>query len=84
MKQSDFLILGAGVAGLSLALKAAQFGNVNVVAKKEAWDSNTNFAQGGIASVVAENDDFDLHINDTLISGVGLCRKNIVNMVTPY
>jgi L-aspartate oxidase len=81
MKQSDILILGAGVAGLSLALKAAQFGDVNVVAKKEAWDSNTNFAQGGIASVVAENDDFDLHINDTLISGVGLCRKNIVNMV---
>jgi L-aspartate oxidase len=81
MKQSDFLILGAGVAGLSLALKLAEFGEVIVVAKKEAWDSNTNFAQGGIASVVAENDDFDLHINDTLTSGVGLCRQNIVKMV---
>jgi L-aspartate oxidase len=81
MKQCDFLILGAGVAGLSLALKVAQFGEVNVVAKKEAWDSNTNFAQGGIASVVAENDDYELHINDTLASGVGLCREHIVKMV---
>ncbi len=80
MNSSDILIIGAGVAGLSLALKAAELGEIHIVAKKEAADSNTNFAQGGIAAVHSQNDNFDLHIRDTLSSGVGLCRKSIVEM----
>jgi L-aspartate oxidase len=81
MYRSDFLIVGAGIAGLSLALKIAQLGSVQIVAKREASDSNTNFAQGGIASVLARDDSFDLHIGDTLRAGVGLCREPIVEMV---
>ncbi len=81
MYQSDFLIIGSGVAGLSLALKASELGNVHIVAKKEAADTNTNFAQGGIASVLSKNDAFDLHIKDTISSGAGLCRQHIVEMV---
>ncbi len=81
MYRSDFLIIGAGIAGLSLALKIADFGTVLIVAKRDASDSNTNFAQGGIASVLAKNDTFNLHISDTVKAGVGLCREHIVEMV---
>lgn len=78
---TDFLIIGSGVAGLTFALKIAKFGNVALVTKKGIMDSNTSHAQGGIASVFGELDSFDLHIQDTLASGDGLCNRDVVEMV---
>ncbi len=78
---SDYLIIGSGIAGLSLALKAALKGRVTIVTKKETMDASTNYAQGGIASVLDPNDSFDLHIKDTLESGAGLSNEQVVRMV---
>jgi len=79
--ESDFLIIGSGIAGLSFALKVAQQGTVALVTKKEAMESNTNLAQGGIAAVFGGLDSFDLHIEDTLKAGDGLCNRDVVEMV---
>jgi len=79
--KSDYLIIGSGIAGLSFALKAALRGKVTIVTKKETMDTSTNYAQGGIASVLDPNDSFDLHIKDTLESGAGLCNEQVVHMV---
>ncbi len=76
--KTDFLILGSGIAGLSMAIKASSLGTVSVVTKKEKSESNTNYAQGGIAAVQADVDSFDYHINDTLKCGAGLCREDVV------
>ncbi|MBA3029929.1 MAG: L-aspartate oxidase [Desulfobacteraceae bacterium] len=78
---TDFLIIGSGVAGLTLALKVAHAGRVVIVTKKEIMDSNSSQAQGGIASVFSEVDSFDLHIKDTLEAGDNLCNREIVEMV---
>jgi len=78
---TDFLIIGSGVAGLTFALKVAEFGSVALVTKKGVMDSNTSHAQGGIASVFDKVDSFDLHIRDTLASGDGLCNRDVVEMV---
>lgn len=79
--EADFFIIGSGIAGLSFALKVADFGKVVLVTKKEAIESNTNRAQGGIASVFSNLDSFDLHIQDTLAAGDGLCHQDVVEMV---
>jgi L-aspartate oxidase len=79
--QTDFLVIGSGVAGLSFALKVAEHGRVAVVTKKRSSDSNTALAQGGIASVFDNLDSFDLHIQDTLASGDGLCNREVVENV---
>jgi L-aspartate oxidase len=79
--ETDVLVIGSGVAGLLFALKVAEHGRVALVTKKEAMDSNTNLAQGGIASVFGELDSFDLHMADTLCSGDGLCNSDVVEMV---
>jgi len=79
--ESDFLIIGSGIAGLMFALKVAEVGTVSLVTKKNAKESNTNYAQGGIASVFGKPDSFDLHIEDTLASGDGLCDRDVVEMV---
>jgi len=79
--ESDYLIIGTGIAGLSFALKAAMKGGVSIVTKKEAMDTSTNYAQGGIASVLDPEDSFDLHIADTMESGAGLCNEEVVRMV---
>jgi len=79
--ESDFLIIGSGIAGLTFALKVAAVGKVILVTKKEVMTSNTNLAQGGIATVFGQQDSFDLHIEDTLASGDGLCNRDVVEMV---
>ncbi len=79
--RTDFLVIGSGVAGLTFALKVADFGTVAVVTKKEVMDANTSQAQGGIASVFGKLDSFDLHIHDTLMAGDGLCNREVVEMV---
>jgi len=81
MKQFDFLILGSGVAGLSFALKVAPHGRVAIITKKDRAESNTNYAQGGIAAVTSKEDSFELHVRDTLEAGAGLCREAAVRTI---
>lgn len=75
---ADILVIGSGIAGLSFALKAAQHGSVCVVTKKERAASSTNYAQGGIAAVMAPDDSVELHVRDTLVAGAGLCHLETV------
>lgn len=79
--QSDYLVIGSGIAGLSFALKAANHGSVIIITKKEKAESNTNYAQGGIAAVTAPDDSFDSHMEDTLIAGAGLCYRPAVELL---
>lgn len=78
---TDFLIIGSGIAGLSLALKLSEFGKVLIITKKQKAESNTNYAQGGIASVLDKDDNFELHIHDTLECGAGLCHREAVEKI---
>ncbi len=78
---TDFLVIGTGISGLSFALKASRIGSVTIVTKKTKVDTATNLAQGGIAAVLSDEDSFDLHIDDTLRSGAGLCKEEVVRMV---
>lgn len=77
----DFLVIGSGIAGLSFAIKVSPYGRVAIVTKKQDSDSNTNYAQGGIASVLDPNDSFDNHIQDTLKAGAGLCDRRAVEIL---
>ncbi|MFO7447250.1 MAG: L-aspartate oxidase [Ignavibacteriaceae bacterium] len=79
--KTDVLIIGSGIAGLFAALKVSDFADVVLVTKKEKSESNTNYAQGGIASVLHEQDTFDKHINDTMIAGAGLCNRKTVEIM---
>ena len=79
--KTDFLVIGSGIAGLMFALKVADSGTVAMVTKKNAMDSNTNKAQGGIASVFGKKDSFKFHVQDTMVSGDGLCDPDVVAMV---
>jgi len=72
------LVLGSGIAGLTYACQAAEHGDVLIMTKKKPADSNTNYAQGGIASVTDARDSFELHVQDTLEAGAGLCRRDAV------
>ncbi len=74
----DFLVLGSGLAGLTYALHAAEKGTVGVLTKGEISESNTSWAQGGIAAAVGEADSWELHERDTLIAGAGLCDERAV------
>jgi len=81
LKTYDFLVLGSGIAGLFCALKLAPHGRVAVVTKKGRAESNTNYAQGGIAAVTSKEDSVELHVRDTLEAGAGLCREDTVRVV---
>ncbi|MDA0986389.1 MAG: L-aspartate oxidase [Bacteroidetes bacterium] len=78
---SNFLVIGSGIAGLTFALNAAKLGSVTIITKKEKRESNTNYAQGGIASVFSNDDSFESHINDTLIAGAGICNEKRVEIL---
>jgi L-aspartate oxidase len=82
--KTDFLIIGSGLAGLSMAIKAAEYGKVTIVTKAGLNDSNTVYAQGGIAAVIDGDDDFEKHINDTLIAGAGMCDEQVVRKVITH
>ncbi len=75
------MVIGSGIAGLSFALKAARTRRVLIITKKEQAESNTNYAQGGIASVISPDDSFGLHIKDTLDCGAGLCHTDAVEQI---
>ncbi|NBC18238.1 MAG: FAD-dependent oxidoreductase, partial [Bacteroidetes bacterium] len=77
----DVLVIGSGVAGLSYALRVADDAQVAIVTKKECAESNTNYAQGGIAAVMAASDSYEQHAEDTLIAGAGLCDPEVVDVV---
>src|SRR6185503_2466917 len=85
MIKTDFLVIGSGIAGLSYALKVAQRHpdkSILVITKTRADETNTKYAQGGIAGVTdLENDSFEKHIDDTLVAGDGLCNPKIVEIV---
>lgn len=79
--RTDFLVIGSGIAGLSFALKAAAYGKVTIVTKSTVEETNTRYAQGGIASVMYPPDSFDKHVKDTIIAGDGFCNEEVVKMV---
>lgn len=80
-RKVDFLIVGSGIAGLSFALKAAEFGKVLIVTKSNEDESNTKYAQGGVAVVTDADDSFEKHIADTHVAGDGLCDPKVVENV---
>jgi len=81
MIETDFLVIGSGVAGLSYALKVARFGRVTIITKKKIYKTNTALAQGGVAAVFSKTDSFENHVADTLAAGDGLCAEDVVRMV---
>jgi L-aspartate oxidase len=81
MKEFDYLVLGSGIAGLSFALKVAAHGRVAIITKKNRAESNTNYAQGGIAAVTSREDSFEMHVRDTLEAGAGLCKESAVRTI---
>ncbi len=80
-KKVDFLVMGSGLAGLSFALKVAEHGKVCIVTKSQIEETNTQYAQGGIAAVTNEPDSYEKHISDTLIAGDGLCNEDVVRQL---
>src|SRR5580698_1700284 len=79
--QTDFLVVGAGVAGLRAAIDLAAAGSVTVLAKREVRDSNTQWAQGGIAAALSDEDEISLHLQDTLQAGDGLCNPGAAKVL---
>jgi L-aspartate oxidase len=81
MRSYDYVVLGSGIAGLFCALKLASHGRVAVITKKGRAESNTNYAQGGIAAVTSKEDSYELHVRDTLEAGAGLCKERAVRTI---
>jgi len=80
-EHADFLVIGSGIAGLWAALRLADHGRVIVITKKDEAESNTNYAQGGIAAVMSQLDSVEAHLKDTLTVGCGLCNQRVVRRV---
>src|SRR6516162_3441634 len=78
---TDILVIGAGIAGLRAALEVPASLDVLVVTKDSVQQSNSSYAQGGIAGVLSPEDHFENHIEDTLSAGAGLCDKEVVELV---
>jgi len=78
---AEVVVVGSGIGGLSFALKASRHARVLLLTKKNAAESNTNYAQGGIACVTSEEDSVELHVRDTLAAGAGLCHEEVVRQV---
>lgn len=81
---ADVLVIGSGIAGLSFALEAAQAGSVLVVTKRERSEANTRYAQGGISSVLGDDDSFESHVRDTIEAGAGLCKPHVVRLCVEH
>ena len=81
MRQFDFAVIGSGLAGLSFARAVAKHGTVAIITKRGRADSNTAWAQGGIACVMSSEDSFELHVKDTLAAGAGLCNEAMVRAI---
>ncbi len=79
--QPDFLVVGAGIAGLRAAIELAEAGSVLVLAKREVTESNTQWAQGGIAAALSDEDEISLHLQDTLVAGDGLCNPEAARVL---
>src|SRR3569832_696504 len=80
-QQIDFIVLGSGLAGMPLALQVAPHGRGAIITKKDRAESNTNYAQGGIAAVTSKEDSFEMHVRDTLEAGAGLCNEKVVRTI---
>src|SRR5260370_4059099 len=81
MKELKLVVIGSGIGGLSFALKAARHGSVALITKRKGADTNTVWAQGGIACVTSDEDSFELHVRDTLEAGAGLCDETVVRTI---
>ena len=79
--KTDVLVIGSGIAGLFTALKVSEYADVILITKKNQSESNTNYAQGGIASVIDTKDTFEKHIQDTMVAGAGLCNEKAVSIL---
>ncbi len=79
--ESDFLVIGGGIAGLKFAIKASEFGNVTILTKKDDKESSSSYAQGGIAAVFSKEDSFENHVQDTMNAGANLCNEDTVRSV---
>jgi len=77
----DFIVLGSGIAGLYFSLKVAPLGKVAILTKKHRAESNTNYAQGGIAAVTSQEDSIEKHVQDTCAAGAGLCRQAVAEEI---
>ncbi len=80
MIETDYLVLGSGLAGLYFALRASEHGRVVVVTKRSPTEANTQYAQGGVAGVLGADDSAEQHVDDTLVVGDGLCKRDIVEL----
>lgn len=79
--ESDVVVVGSGIAGLTFALRASRHASVLLLTKKSRAETNTNYAQGGIAAVFDPADSRELHVRDTLLAGAGLCDRTVVRQV---
>ena len=82
--QTDILVVGSGAAGLTLALRSAEFARVTVLSKGDLHEGATFYAQGGIAAVLDEKDSVESHVQDTLTAGVGLCNAQVVEHIVTH
>lgn len=81
IEQTDYLVIGSGVAGLRAAIELAQFGEVTVITKDIPTESSTEYAQGGIAVALSDEDEVGIHYEDTLMAGDGLCNEEAVKIL---